>query len=266
MPTTPRELIDAAGRGDEALLRRLLAQGADPDAGQGPPVDTARRKKTALMAACQGGHEGCVKALLQAKASLRFVDPDGRDALAWAIEGPRPAKDPQLSWEAKPSASSLACLKLLLEAGAVKAVNKAVGKGYDKSTPLARATSWLDLDCMRLLLDHGADACQESMVHVRWLTNAASHIGRQWNSPLASAVSRGALKACEMLFEAGADPDGKPEWRPSIAVIAERCQGVTPEVKAFLKKALPIHAARQEAKAIEQAAGPANAPSKKARM
>lgn len=263
---TGLELIKAAEAGDEARLRELLAGGADPDAGGGP-TDTARRRRTALMAACEGAHAGCVRALLEAGASLKFVGPDGRDALSWAIEGGRAGqKEPERAWEARDSAEALACLELMLEAGGAKLINKEMGKGNDKATPLARAVSWLDMGCVRALLERGADPCQESLVYVRWQTNAALCLGRQWNSPLASAVSRGAAEACRALFEAGADPTAKPQWSPGIEQIVERCVGVSEETKAFLKEAWVIHAARLEAKALGAAAGPARAAARAPRV
>lgn len=262
----PAELIQAAERGEEALVRTLLLAGADPDAGVGPPVDSARRRRTALMAACEGGHPGCVKALLEAKASLGFLGVDARDALAWALEGARPKQEPSSPKLAQDAPQALACAELLLQAGAMKNINKEVGRGVDKATPLARATTWLDLGCMRLLLAHGADPCQESMVHVRWLTNAASHIGRQYNTLLGSAVSRSALEACEILLEAGADPTAKPKWHPSAQLIAERCSGVNDETRDFLKRARALHATRLEAQALGAEAAPAKASGARARM
>ena len=64
----PYELIAAAEAGDEAKLRQLIALGAEVDLGIGPPADTTARRRTALMAACEKAHLGCVQALLDAKA------------------------------------------------------------------------------------------------------------------------------------------------------------------------------------------------------
>ncbi len=55
-------LTAAAARGDVASVRRLLAEGADPDRGD-------RAGWTALHEAVRAGHEGVLRALLEAGAS-----------------------------------------------------------------------------------------------------------------------------------------------------------------------------------------------------
>lgn len=247
---TPRQLIAAADAGDEALLRQLIAAGADVDLGAGPPEDTSTRRRTALMAACEGAHLGCIQALLEAKASPRFCAPDGRDALGKLLEARGTDKEPPWRDADCDSPRILACLRAFLAAGAVKNINKATGRSNDKCTPLARATTWLEHGCMQALLAAGADPNIETSVHIRWLTNAASHIGKQNGHPLGSTLSRGDAEGCWMLFHAGADPFAKTDWQPSLDDIAERCVGVGEAGRAFLEQAQLAHQAREEAKAI----------------
>ena len=246
----PYELIAAAEAGDEAKLRQLIALGAEVDLGIGPPADTTARRRTALMAACEKAHLGCVQALLDAKASLRFVAPDGRDALARLLEARGERGAPVFRSADCDSPEILACLGAILNSGAVKDINKAVGKGFDKCSPLARATSWLDHGCMRALLSAGANPNTETIVHISWQTNAAYRIGNQGGHPLGSTLSRGDVEGCWLLFDAGADPFAKAQWQPSLDDIAERCYYVGDEGRAFLAEAKRRHGARVEAAAI----------------
>lgn len=247
----PSELIAAAHAGDETLLRRIIAAGADVDLGAGPPADTAARRRTALMAACEKAHLGCVQALVEAKASLRFVAPDGRDALAKLLEARGPGQPPSRRTPECDSPHVLACLRVLLAAGAAKNIDKPVGKGNDKCSPLARATTWLDHGCMRALLQAGADPNQEGLVHIRWVTNAAMHVGVQGGHPLGSTLSRNDVDGCQMLFEAGADPFAKAQWSHDLDTIAERCREVRDETRAFFDQAKRLHQARMQAQAID---------------
>jgi hypothetical protein len=61
-PDAPRRLIEAAARGDTALLRALLRAGADPDRGDAGGW-------TALHQAAEAGHAASVRALVEAGAS-----------------------------------------------------------------------------------------------------------------------------------------------------------------------------------------------------
>ena len=64
----------AAGLGDTARVRELLAAGADAN-------EVCVRGRTALMAACTSGHEHVVRLLIEAGADLEKADNAGRTAL-----------------------------------------------------------------------------------------------------------------------------------------------------------------------------------------
>ncbi|KAJ1617550.1 hypothetical protein T492DRAFT_576893, partial [Pavlovales sp. CCMP2436] len=68
----------AAGAGQSAVLRLLLATGVDPNWAE------PRLRKTALHAACFLGDEACVAALLSARASPEMADAAGKTPLAIA--------------------------------------------------------------------------------------------------------------------------------------------------------------------------------------
>lgn len=188
--------------------------------------------------------------------------------MAWAIEGGRSSDErPERVCDKGEGASksALACVRLLLaRPGAV--ADKESGKGHDKSTPLARAVSWLDDECVEELLAAGADPNKLSMIHVSWLTNAALCIGNQMNTPLASAISRGDAALFGRLLAAGADPNLKALWSPSVEEIAERCRHAGSEAPALVRSAKAAWAARQEARAIEEAAEPGSASARAPRM
>jgi len=65
------ELRAAAGAGDVRAVKKLLGQGADPDAA------TANRRETALHFAGRAGHLESVKLLIEAGADVRAEDSDG---------------------------------------------------------------------------------------------------------------------------------------------------------------------------------------------
>lgn len=261
---SPQEppLIEAARQGDLRRLRELLAQGEDPD--QAGPGATKRRRFTALIAACEGAHFECVQALLGAGAKTDFVSPDGRDALASALEHRQGcrlalgrAKLPSAHIVLSPQA--LACGELLLQAGADP--SRAVGKALDKSTPLARAASWLDKPFLLLLLRFGADPNVESHVHIHWSSAGCHRVGPCPGYPLGSVLSRNAIDLAWLLFDAGADPTLKAQWEPDMQTIAQRSAG-GPAIE-FMREALPVHAERQ---AIENACAPAAPSTRKPRL
>ena len=68
---------DAVARGDAAVIRDLLARGADPDARD-------RHGQTALMRAARQGHAELVRALIEAGAALDVAAKYGLSALMLA--------------------------------------------------------------------------------------------------------------------------------------------------------------------------------------
>jgi ankyrin repeat protein len=76
-PTNP--LIAAAGQGNLEEVKRLLDQGADPNAAYGPHW-------TALIFAAFNGHNKIVEALINAGAKIDHVGTHGRTALMFAAQ------------------------------------------------------------------------------------------------------------------------------------------------------------------------------------
>lgn len=116
-------LIDAAGRGDEAAVVRLLDGGASVDAQDA-------RRRTALVAAAYGNHLDVACRLIEAGADVNFQDDTGQSAFLIAA-----------------SEGSLDLLRLTLRAGAD------VGRiDRDGSTGLARAAEWGRVEAVAELL------------------------------------------------------------------------------------------------------------------
>ncbi|CAK0825669.1 unnamed protein product [Prorocentrum cordatum] len=72
---SPQQLVEAAGAGDAATVRRLLAAGA---AANGPAQGAPPRGWTPLHAAAASGAAGCIQILLEAGASARAMAPEDR--------------------------------------------------------------------------------------------------------------------------------------------------------------------------------------------
>jgi ankyrin repeat protein len=184
-------LLLASVAGNAAMIGRLLAAGADPNA----PL--TRSGDTALMMASRSGMVDAVRALLDRGAKVN--DPEtwgGTTALMWAVS----ARHPQVA-------------RLLIERGAdVNArsyyVPSASGRGFEGTTPVARkpgqqleefASGWLtplmfaarenDLESARLLVRAGADI------------NAQSGDGKD---ALSLALFDGSYDAAEFLIDSGA--------------------------------------------------------------
>jgi len=123
------DLIQAAGKGDTASLKALIAKRADVNA-RNPSGYTA------LMVAIDGGHAETVRALLDSGADANAKTNDGYSPLMHAADR-----------------GDLGIATALLDKGAdVNARN-----GYGDSE-LGWATSRGRIDMVRLLLDRGADA------------------------------------------------------------------------------------------------------------
>jgi len=79
----------AAGRGSVAVVRLLLAAGADPD--RCDPGSASGR--TAVHAAAAAGHVDVVRALLEAGADTEVTDCNGATALGAAVQASRQWRD-----------------------------------------------------------------------------------------------------------------------------------------------------------------------------
>ena len=121
------QLIDAAGKGDAAAVRQILAQGVDPSA-----------KDHALIVAAREGHAEAAKLLLEEGANVNAYENDN----AWE-------NDSALQWAS--SGGYVEVVKLLLDKGADIAVKDRRGE-----TALHLAAEQGYPEVVRLLLVRGA--------------------------------------------------------------------------------------------------------------
>jgi len=135
-PTLPQDLntklMDAARTLDTGEVRKLLGQGADPNAKD-------KNGRTPLMEAASGGYTDSVRVLLESGADVKATDLVGRTALFWAACSGRTD-----------------ALRTLVAKGAK--VNAKDSHGW---TPLMCAADLGHIDTVRALLEKGGD------VHVR---------------------------------------------------------------------------------------------------
>jgi ankyrin repeat protein len=176
-------LYAAARRGNAALVRRLLALGADVNQGSdpvslapampgGPPVDwgyTGGPGSAALHGAVAAGCGECVQVLLEAKAKPDAADDDGLTPLLVAVEN-----------------ENLPVVERLLAAGADASLASKSGE-----TPLLKAVSGQNAAMVEKLLAAGADA---------------NHANRNGQPPLLLAV-KWDLGVARALLRAKADPN-----------------------------------------------------------
>lgn len=157
------DLIRAVIRDDARALRRLLAQGNDPNS-------VNRRGDSLLMIAVREARPDVFKALLENRADPNYQNPLGDSALTLAaLKGDRPMVEALLAAGArtnKPGWTPLGyaaseghqdIARLLLDRGAD--VNAASDNG---TTPLMMAARAGKVEMVKLLLARGADANRKS--------------------------------------------------------------------------------------------------------
>lgn len=191
-------LIDAAGRGDLAEVRRLLRQGADVTA-------TDAQGRTALIAAAYGDHLDVGRALIQAGADVNVQDSTRQSA--YLI----PTAD-----------GSLAFLRLTLQAGAdVHRTDSYNGTGLIRAADRGHVEIIAELLRTGIAIDHvnrlGWTALLEAIIlgnggprHtevVRLLVAAGANVNLADGggvTPLAHAQRRGFSEIAAILQAAGA--------------------------------------------------------------
>jgi len=128
------ELHKAANQGEELDVKDLL---------DSVPVDApGAQGRTALHRALGAGHKGVAEILVEHKADVTLQDSCARTSLHWAALGPE-------------SDSALACLQLLFQNDAVKALIDKQSKSG--ATPLHCALTRSHTDAVRLLVEKGAN-------------------------------------------------------------------------------------------------------------
>lgn len=200
-------LILAAQTGNAATVRRLLAAGANPN-------DTAADGKSALVTAAFSGHTEAALLLLGAGADLNAAAAGYTALHAAALRG------------------DVALVKALLERGANPNLTQtkgspvrrfgsqwALSSPFNGGTPLIVATSYLEIDVMRALLNGGAKADAALPNGLSALAIAAgapiekearpSDLAR-WNivdsdTPVIPRPADVVLAAVQLLLERGAD-------------------------------------------------------------
>lgn len=210
-------LMSAAERGHTPLVKRLLAQGANPEA-------QSRSGWTALMCAAHSGYPDLLEALLAAGANPARQRADGRSALIDAAAGGKePAVHQLLEHGAavnlrdKSGATALSyaarngepnVVRQLLAHGAQTAIIDRNG-----NTPLSLALSSGNLDVAQLLLEKGADA---DTVDIDGLT------------PLMIAASGEDAELVRQLLSHGANPNRQNRWGKTALMIA--ATGRSPDI------------------------------------
>ncbi|OAA69580.1 ankyrin 2,3/unc44 [Cordyceps fumosorosea ARSEF 2679] len=188
---TPLHLACAHDFQRPALVRYLLAQGANPSA-------TTRAKETPLVMAIRCGNAEMVEALLGSGADHSAQDRMGCAALHEVIES-----------------GQLEIARLLLQHGA----NPSLPRPLTGETPLHTAILTGSLDMVKLLVDGGADlaaeyndftplllACQDGSVDlVRWMlqngVDAQTNINKRGLTPLHAAAMGGSDEVVKTLLQ-----------------------------------------------------------------
>ncbi|KAJ6785993.1 hypothetical protein PWT90_08899 [Aphanocladium album] len=193
---TPLHLACAEGFQQPALVRYLLAQGANPSG-------TTRARETPLFMAIRCGNAEIVEALLESGADHAAQDRMGCAPLHEVIES-----------------GQVEIARLLLQHGA----NPSLPRPLTGETPLHTAILTGSLEMVKLLVDSGADmaaeyndftplllACQDGSVDlVRWMlqngVDVHSNINKRGLTPLHAAAMSGSDEVVKALLQHQTDP------------------------------------------------------------
>jgi len=181
-------MSEAAVRGDVEILKMLLDAGADVDS---PNADG----QTALMVLARTDNIAAARLLLERGADVNAAeDRKGQTALMWAAAQSRPAMvDLLLEFGADVAARSSA-YEWERRVTAEPRVKDITPGGF---TPLLFAARQGCVDCVRLLLDAGADIYETNPEKI---------------SPLLMALLNGHFDAAKLLIERGADVNQWDLW------------------------------------------------------
>ena len=158
-----------------------------------------------LIDAVRANDVDAVLTLLDARADVNAVQPDGTTALHWAVER-----------------DAIEIVQLLIRAGAnVKATNR-----YG-ATPLWLASLNGNAATIGVLLEAGADP------------SAASDEGE---TALMVAARTGKVDAVTLLLARGADPNVKEQWRGQTALMWAAAEGYAPVVEALVARGADVSA------------------------
>lgn len=216
------ELVEAAGNGDTATIKRYLAQGGDPT------IRSVARNSadTLLHVAARRRRPEIARLLIAARANVNAMDALEKPPLVAALSTTNmPAALRALArWNYDPAAllpgPTTELVKLLVEAGAhPSGLNRPFSElqGLKREMykpPLALAAQYDYSDAVRVLLDHGAEV------------EAEDHFG---DTPLIMALRYGRANPAQLLIAAGADvkrlpysPDNDANTQLHMAIRSER--------------------------------------------
>jgi len=177
-----------------ALLATVWLVGVGISSAQGRLIDAVRANDA-----------GAVRTLLDARADVDAVQPDGTTALHWAVER-----------------DAIAIVQLLIRAGAnVKTTNR-----YG-ATPLWLASLNGNAATIGVLLEAGADP------------SAASDDGE---TALMVAARTGKIDAVNLLLARGADPNVKEQWRGQTALMWAAAEGYAPVIETLVARGADVSA------------------------
>jgi ankyrin repeat protein len=177
-----------------ALLAAVWLFGVGVSSAQGRLIDAVRANDV-----------GAVRTLLDARADVNAVQPDGTTALHWAVER-----------------DAIEIVQLLIRAGAnVKATNR-----YG-ATPLWLASLNGNAATIGVLLEAGADP------------SAASDEGE---TALMVAARTGKVDAVNLLLARGADPNVKEQWRGQTALMWAAAEGYAPVIETLVARGADVGA------------------------
>ena len=177
-----------------ALLAAVWIVGVGISSAQGRLIDAVRANDV-----------GAVRTLLDARADVNAVQPDGTTALHWAVER-----------------DAIEIVQLLIRAGAnVKATNR-----YG-ATPLWLASLNGNAATIGVLLEAGADP------------SAASDEGE---TALMVAARTGKIDAVNLLLARGADPNVKEQWRGQTALMWAAAEGYAPVIETLVARGADVSA------------------------
>ena len=177
-----------------ALLAAVWLVGVGISSAQGRLIDAVRANDV-----------GAVRTLLDARADVNAVQPDGTTALHWAVER-----------------DALEIVQLLIRAGAnVTATNR-----YG-ATPLWLASLNGNSATIGVLLEAGADP------------SATSDEGE---TALMVAARTGKVDAVNLLLARGADPNVKEQWRGQTALMWAAAEGYAPVIEALVARGADVSA------------------------
>jgi len=250
------ELMEATLNGDEAAVKRLLAQGvgvnARDDAGT-----------TALMLAAEG-HAAIARLLLDSGAQVNVVDENGRTALGNAVDRGHPAiAQLLLDSGADPNAHVSEGTSVLEDAsrgGFLSIVRDLIDKGVDLPRyggPALLGASWKGhTEIVTLLLAQGADvnftskhgttalhlaAKEGHRAIVSALIDKGVDLRRYGGRALLAAVSKGHVEPAQLLLANGVD--ARPKDRDDkTALMYAAANGSIAMIQALLARGAVVNA------------------------